>query len=676
MRRSWRRRCEVRINPLLLAASLLVVPVAAGAQGVNQGGDDLTGLDIDELARIEITSVSRKAEPVASASAAVSVLTREDIRRSGATTLPDVLRMVPGLQVARVGSRDWAVSARGFNQQSANKLLLLVDGRSVYSPIFAGVFWDALGFPIDEIERIEVIRGPGATLWGANAVNGVVNVITRPAGESRGGRVSIGAGSRLQVTGGGRYGGTIGSTDFRINGGARRREASLLANGDDAFDDWSFGRVSFRLDGTLSHRDSWTLQGDAFRGAGDHRLLLPTPAPPHTEIVVDELEIDGVDLLGRWTHHMSARSDLTVQAYYDRARREQTPLFGTMVVDQLDIDAQHRFGVGEWHDIIWGAGYRRMSDDVTGALGLSFAPSARTTDLWTAFVQDEITLVPDRLYLTIGSKFEHNDYTDGALQPNARALWRPSPVHSVWAAVSRAIRTPSRIDADAVAAAAIPGAPVQAVLVGSDDYGAEELIAYEAGYRLEPVVSVSFDAAVFYNDYDDLRTIAPGAPLPPQGDDPRPVLPFDVDNDAYGRSYGFELAGTWRASRHVRLRASYSRLEVRTAIDAGAPAGSRPEAADGLDPEHAATAWLTVDLPGHMELDLLGRHVAELRGRGIPAYTSADIRAGWRWRDRLELSVVAQDLLEDRHAEFPTISFILDNRQIGRRVFARAVWRF
>lgn len=665
----------MRIHVAALAVCLLMVPATAAAQDERPRGD-VAGLDIDELARIEITSVSRHAEPVANATAAVSVITREDIRRSGAATLPDVLRLVPGLQVGRVGSRDWAVSARGFNQQSANKLLLLMDGRSVYSPIFAGVFWDALAFPIDEIDRIEVIRGPGATLWGANAVNGVVNVITRPAGESRGGRVALGAGTRLNFLGGARYGGAIGTTDFRVNGGMRTRDPAMLANGDDAFDDWAFGQIGFRLDGRLSSRDSWTLQGDAFRGAGDNRLLLPTSEPPHTELAIDELVIDGANILGRWTRRVSEGSELIVEAYYDRARREQTPLFGTMTVDQVDIDAQHRFTAGERHEIMWGAGYRRMSDDVTGARAISFDPAQRATDLWTAFAQDDIALVPGRVSLTIGSKLEHNDYSGTAVQPNVRALWRPSAVHSVWAAVSRAMRTPSRIDADAVADAAITGSPVRARLVGSDDYGAEELIAYEAGYRLEPAVSLSFDAAAFYNAYDDLRTIAPGAPLPPEDDDPRPVVPFDVNNDAYGRSYGFEVAGTWRASRHVRLRANYSRLEVRTALDADAPANSSPEAADGLDPEHMASVWLSLDLPANLEMDLLARYVDELRGRGIPSYTTADLRLGWRWRNRFELSLVGQDLLDSRHAEFPTIAFIPDNRQIARRVYGRAAWRF
>ena len=659
-----------------LATCALMAPVPLSAQHDGPGGGDLAGLDIDELARIEITSVSRKAEPLANATAAVSVLTREDIRRSGAATLPDVLRMIPGLQVARVGSRDWAVSARGFNQQSANKLLLLVDGRSVYSPIFAGVFWDALAFPMDEIERIEVIRGPGATMWGANAVNGVVNVVTRPAGESSGGRVLVGAGTQLRAIGGARYGARVGSVDFRVNGGGRVRDPSLLADGEDAFDDWRFGQIGFRLDGSPSPRSSWTVQGDAHRGAGDHRLLLPTSVPPHTEVVVDELRIDGINLLGRWTQQTSARSEVTVQAYYDRARREQTPLFGTMTVNQIDVDAQHRFALGERHEVIWGGGYRRMSDDVTGARGIGFEPASRTSDLWTVFVQGNLALVPDRLSVTVGTKFEHSEFSGGDLQPNVRLLWQPSAVHSAWAAVSRAMRTPSRIDADAVADAALTGSPVQARLVGSDDYGAEELIAYEAGYRLEPAVSLSFDAAMFYNAYDDLRTIAPGGPLPPEGDDPRPIVPFDVNNDAYGRSYGIELAGTWRASRHARLRASYSRLEVRTAIVAGAPANSTPEVVEGSDPEHTVTAWLAVDLPASLELDLLGRHVGELRTRDIPAYTTADVRLGWRATSRFELSLVVHDLLEDRHAEFPTIAFILDDRQIGRRGFARAVWRF
>lgn len=659
---------------LPLAASLLLTaPLLA------QDRDpvaDLGGLDIDELARIEITSVSRRAEPIANATAAVTVLTREDIRRSGAIALPDVLRLVPGLQVARVGSRDWAVSARGFNQQSSNKLLVLVDGRSVYSPIFAGVFWDAVAFQIDEIERIEVIRGPGATMWGANAVNGVVNIVTREAAASAGGRVSLSTGTRLNLLTGGRYGGSLGSTDFRVTAGVRDRDPSLLADGSDAYDDWRFGQAGFRADGQFSDRDSWTLQGDLHRGSGDHRLLLPTSSPPFAELRTDELEVDGWNLLGRWTRTLGDRSSFSVQAYLDRARREQTPLFGTMTVHQLDLDAQHRFAIGRRHDVLWGVGYRRLSDDVTGARGISFAPASRASDLWTAFVQDDIELVPDRLGLTLGSKLEHNDYTGTEVQPNVRVLWRPAEGHSVWAAVSRAVRTPSRIDADAVADAAITDAPFQARLVGSDDYGAEELAAWEAGYRVTPAVSLSFEAALFYNDYDRLRTIAPAAPLPPEGDDPRPIVPFVVANGAFGRSYGFELAGTWRVSRSARVRASYARLEVRTAIRPGAPANSTPEAADGLDPEHEASLWLSFDLPASLELDLIGRHVSELRARGVPGYTTADVRLGWRPSARLEFSLIGEDLLEEQHAEFPTIAFIADDREVERRGLVRAVWRF
>lgn len=662
-------------QPACLALCLLLTfPALAPAQAVSE---NLAGLDIDELARIEITSVSRKAEPIANATAAVAVLTREDIRRSGASTLPDVLRLVPGLHVARVGARDWAVSARGFNQQSANKLLLLVDGRSVYSPIFAGVFWDALAFPIDEIERIEVIRGPGATLWGANAVQGVINIITRSAGESRGGRVAMGVGTRLNLFGSGRYGGRIGGTDVRVYAGGRDRDPSRLPNGDDAFDDWTFGQAGFRADGRLSDRDTWTVQGDVFAGRGGNRLILPTTTPPHTEIVLDDLDIDGVNLLGRWSRRVSDRSSLSVQAYYDRARREQTPLFGTMTVDQIDLQAQHRLPIGARHDVIWGAGFRRMTDEVTGAAeAMRFVPAQRSAELWTAFVQDDISLMQDRLGLVLGTKVEHNDYSGVEIQPNVRLLWRPATGHSVWAAVSRAVRSPSRLDADVSAVAPVVGSPVVARLDGSDAFDSERLIAYEAGYRLDPAVSLSLDFAAFYNDYDRLRTINPAGVLPPEGDDPRPLVVFDVANNAHGRAYGFEIAATWRASRHVRLRSSYSRLELRTALVEDAPPNSRPEAADGLDPEHGAELWLSFDLPAELELDVLGRYVGEIPGRGIPSYSTAGVRLGWRLADRFEVSLVGQDLLDSQHAEFPTITYLFDTREVGRRGQAKVVWRF
>jgi iron complex outermembrane receptor protein len=671
-----RLRLSSRILPRLrpLAALLLGAVAAAGVAAAQEpvSAEDFSALDIDELARIRITSVSRRPELVARAAAAVTVISREDLRRSGASTLPDMLRAVPGLHVARVGSRDWAVTARGFNSQLSNKVLVLVDGRTVYSPIFGGVFWDALAVPLDEVDRIEVIRGPGATLWGSNALNGVINIITRPAAESDGGRIAVATGTRTPIRGSARFGNSFGDgAAYRVYAGGRVRDPAMLEDGTDAIDDWRLGQAGFRLDGKPGVR-RWTVQGDIYNGIGDTELLLPIASPPYTSRQIDQLDVRGGNLLGRWTQSLGEASDLAAQVTYDYAYRRHEQLFGTLRSSVLDFDFQHRLPGPGRTDVLWGVGYRLKADEVTGAAPISFSPPRRSTHLASAFLQGELP-IGRRLALTAGSKVDHNSFTGIELQPNVRLLWLPGSRHSLWAAVSRAVRTPTRVEADAIAIAAVPDDPVERQIFGNDETEAEALIAYEAGYRTEPGRGVSLDLSVFYNDYDQLRTIEPGAP---DASGPRVVVPLSYGNSATGRSWGAEVSALLRPLPGWRLRLSYSQLQTRFEVAADAPPGTVADAARGFDPKHMAGIHSSMDLPGNFELDVVGRYVGALEGAGVVDYATARIRLGWRWQRRVELSIAGQDLFAPRHREFPTGVYVADDRHIERRAYVQAVWRF
>ena len=659
------------LRPMACVLIGCAVPRLAFAQ-VPAPAPDFSALDIDELARVRITSVSRRPEPVARAAAAVTVISREDLRRSGATTLPDMLRAVPGLHAARVGARDWAVSARGFNSQLSNKVLVIVDGRTVYSPIFGGVFWDALAIPLDEVDRIEVIRGPGATLWGANAVNGVINIITRAAAESDGGRIAASTGTRMPIRGSVRYGNTFAEgAAYRVYAGGRDREPAMLADGTDAADDWRFGQAGFRIDGAPG-AGRWTIQGDLYDGTGDTELQLPSGSPPFVIRQRDRLEVHGGNLLGRWTRTLGESSELGLQLTYDYGFRRQDELYGTLRSNVLDVDLHHRLPGPGRTDLLWGIGYRLKQDEVSGAGPISFTPPRRSTHLATGFLQGEVP-IGDRVALTAGSKIDHNSFTGIEIQPNVRLLWVPGTRHSFWGSVSRAVRTPTRTESDAMAIAAVPGEPVEQRLVGSLDTESEALIAYEAGYRTDPGRGVSLDLAVFYNDYDRLRTIEPG---PPDASGPRVVVPLRYANNAGGRTWGAEFDALFRPSPGWRLRLSYAYLQMRLELTDAAAEGASTEARPGFDPEHMAGIHSSMDLPGNFELDVVGRYVGALEGAGITDYVTARLRLGWRWQRRVELSAGAQDLFAPRRREFPTGVYVADDRYIERRAYVQAVWRF
>jgi iron complex outermembrane receptor protein len=598
----------------------------------------LKKMSLEQLMAIEVSSVSRRPELLSETASAIQVITRDDIRRSGATRLPEALRLATNLEVDQLDASQWAISARGFNSPLANKLLVLIDGRTVYSPLFAGVFWDQQDVLLEDIEQIEVISGPGATVWGANAVNGVINITTRPAKDTQGLLAVGGGGTELHGLAAARYGSAIGSNaHLRVNGKYWDRDGTTLASGQDAPNDWTMGQGGFRLDWDASAADVITLQGDLSEDRSD---LTAT----------DDVVARGRNVTGRWSHRLSNRSNLQVQVFADRVHRKVPGAYDD-VMNTYDVDAQHRLVLGRRHDIVWGVGYRLVEDDF-GPGGLVFDPRRVSLQTFSGFAQDEIA-VRDRLHLTVGAKLEHNDYTDFELQPSVRLSWRATDRQTLWSAVSRAVRTPSRFDRDVVT---LPG----------KDFQSEKVLAYELGYRAQPAERLSMSVAAFYSDYDDLRTVEPAT-------SPGPV-PVRLGNGQEGESYGLELLVRYRPTDWWQLQVGHTELRVEIRPKPGS-ANRTFGAAEAADSKHRLSLRSSFDLPGHLELDAGYRYVSRITNPNLltPGYSELDLRLGWTPIPRLELSIVGQNLLHDQHPEFGSPG---SRQGIERGAYAKAVWSY
>jgi iron complex outermembrane receptor protein len=626
------------------AAFSVLAAIAAplSAQTQVASASDLSRLSIEELSQIRITSVSKIAEPVSQAAAAVFVITGDAIRRSGANSIPEILRLAPNLQVARLDANGYAITARGFNQSSgtANKLLVLVDGRAIYSPLFSGTFWDAQRTFIDDIDRVEVISGPGGTLWGANAVNGVINIITKESARTTGWMVDARAGTldgRLGV----RHGGSLGRRgSYRVYGLGMRQGALELANGASAEDAWNMLQGGFRADWQQA-AGAFTLQGDLYRGTGIGR-----PA------FLSSGSISGGNISATWNRKLADGSNLRVQTYYDNARRVVVSGIDARV-DQYSLETQYEFSRGSRHALVAGAGYRATDDEFERGPGTSFlSPAGRTLRFANVFAQDAIALT-GRLKLAVGLKLEDNTYTGLELMPDARLAWTISNRTMLWTSVARAVRTPSRFDTDLVN----PG-----VLAGGPDFRSEELIAYEAGYRglLSPSFSLSVSA--FYNSYDHLRTVEGSGPA---------VFPLVVLNNMQGDTQGVEAWGTLAVREWWRLSGGFSALRKNLRL----AAGNRDVfgvAFAGNDPRSQWQLRSNMDLPGRFGLDLWLRDVGRLESPAVPAYFEADARISWKAADTLELSLDGQNLLHERHLEFVNPSIAAG--EIPRSLTLTARW--
>ena len=667
--------------------ALLLVLVALSAGRAEDAPVDLTGLSLEELMDIEVTLVSRKPEKLAGAAAAVCVLTREDLRRSGVQSLPEALRLMPGMQVAHVDANKWTVTARGFSNLFANKLLVLIDGRSIYTPIFSGVFWESQDVVLEDVERIEVIRGPGGALWGANAVNGVINIVTRKAQDTQGGFLQIGGGTEERGFTTLRYGGRLGDRAyFRTYAKAFNRDASADSLGRRSADGWRFFRTGGRVDWEVSSRSSLTLQGDFYRGsAGQTYQLVMSSTYPFVRATDFDARIDGGDLLGRWEHTFDGGSDLALQFFYDGYRRKDLPISG--IVHTADMDLQHRFHLNRRHEIVWGAGYRSIASELEKTFTFAIDPPSRRTHLFSAFFHDEIALVKDRLRLMLGSKLEHNSFTGLEVQPNLRLLWAPASQYSVWGAVSRAVRTPSRTEEGqrfiAQALASEPSGPDSTprllglvVAFGNQDVLSETLLAFDLGCRTRVGNRLSLDLAAFYNIYDRVRTDEFGAPVVEESPPPPHLLiPLRADNRAYATTYGAELSANWQMLDRWRIRTAYTYLHMALSLEDDSK--SAPIEGDaGENPRHRAVVRASADLPGRLELDVIGRYVHDLPAFHIDRYLALDVRAGWSPVRRLELSLTGRNLLAHRHREFVSFSDISRAGRVETGVYSALAWRF
>ena len=601
---------------------------------------ELKSLSVEELMDIEVTSVSKQPEKLSETASAIQVITGEEIRRSGALSLPDALRLAPNLQVAQLNSYAWITSARGFNAVFSNKLLVMIDGRSVYTPLFGGVFWDVQNVLLEDIDRIEVVSGPGGTLWGANAVNGVINIITKSAQDSQGIYASAGGGTFLKRWGAVRYGGQLGSDlFFRLYAQRYDHNNTFLTDGQDASDEWAITTGGFRLDWQPSDVNTLTVQGDLYDGA---EQTSPSESP-----------FDGQNVLGRFTHTFSAASDISVQGYVDHTWRRDIPSTITDELTTYDVDVQYRFPLGERHRMLGGVGYRLMQNEMGHSTEFAgFLPPRRTMQRFSGFVQDAITLVDQRLEATIGTKLEHNDFAGFEVQPSVRVAWTPDGQQTVWSAVSRAIRSPSRIDVDYyIPTFSVP--PDEPSVAGGPNFDSEKAIALELGYRLVPTSSLSLSLAVFHNRYDDLYSVEalPGTQT------------YQIQNGTEGHASGAELSGTYQLLRGWRVRGGYTYFYKDLV---SAPAYDPADL--GHDPRHRLLLHSMVDLPAHFQFDLTTGYVGTLADLEVPHYIALNTRLAWQFK-YWELAVIGRNLWNDRHPEFGSL-------EIPRSIFGKVTWRY
>jgi iron complex outermembrane receptor protein len=658
--------------------SLILISLTCWAED-QQKIRNLADMSIEELMNESVTSVSKKESKLAESAAAIFVINQEDIRRSGLTSIPELLRMVPGINVARIDANKWAISARGFNDRWSGKMQVLIDGRSVYTPFFSGVYWDVQDLILEDIDRIEVIRGPGATLWGSNAVNGVINIITKQAKDTQGSLVSGVSGGEDRGIGSIRYGGKLGHAGhYRAYAKYFNRDNLIEATGRTGDDGWNQLRGGFRTDWQLSGNNSLTVQGDMYTGeSSTRRRSLVSLSPTRFSNYTDESPVSGGNVLARWSHAFSPRSDIAVQSYFDLTKRDSAVLSENRRV--IDFDFQHHLALGQRHDVVWGMGLRDSDDRTVSSLGVSFNPANYEQSLFNVFAQDQITLVPDRLQLTLGTKLEANSFTGTEVQPNGRLLWTPNDHHSVWAAVSHAVRLPSRADTGLrVNLAAFPGKGGSLnllSLLGNPDFRSEELMAHELGYRIQPGKRAFVDVATFYNRYNSLSTVEPAipyfenSPLPPHL-----VIPLRFDNKMRGKTYGTEVAANFNVTSRWKLGSSYSWLKMQLHPDSSSMDSSAKNA-EGDSPSHQWVLRSQLNLPRNLEFDTTWYLVSKLANQNVPGYNRVDARLGWRVSEGLDFSLGIQNGLDPRHAEFGSGEGTISS-QAKRTAYGRFTWRF
>ncbi len=645
-----------------------------------QTSTDLTKESLEDLMSINVTSVSKKAEKLSQTASAVFVITQEDIRRSAATNLPDLLRMVPGVDVAQIDSNAWAISVRGLNQRFSNELLVLVDGRSVYTTEFGGVYWDSLDLPLEDIERIEVIRGPGGSAWGANAVNGVVNIITKKTSDTLGGLVVAGGGNVQQGFGTAQYGGKAGSSiTYRAYAKYFENDHFPDPMNQDGADGWRSLRGGFRVDIAASQKDSLTVQGDIYTNRnGTPEFDFPSitsPGPMPVNLITN---VSGGFLEGIWDHTFSPQSSTTLQVSYERSER------GGLLTDDrgvLDLNFQHQYRGWSRQNLVWGLGYNRVASASQGDFFVSFIPADLTTHLYSGFVQDEVTAVPDRLFVTAGVRIEHNYYTGASVMPSARVAWTPDDHQTVWAAVSDAVRSPSQLDAAFRANLATftepDGTLALLAFIGNPHVDNESLVAYEMGYRASILDKLSVDFAAYYYDYDHQETDEPATPF--FENTPAPphlVIPTTYENLMHGEAHGFEISANWKPLSRWTLSPSYAFEQIHMYTDPASQDTTSAAGAEGASPVNSAQVRSHVTIWRALSWDASAYFVDRLRDPVIPSYTRVDTQLSWKFGEGGVFSLVGQNLLRDHHEEFFDSTESARTTGMKRGAYAKFSWRF
>ncbi|MCD6067605.1 MAG: TonB-dependent receptor [Bacteroidetes bacterium] len=642
-------------------------PVIAQTQDSVLSPVALKKLSLEDLMNIEVTSVSKRPEKLNEVSSAIQVITGEDIKRSGVKTLPEALKLVANIQIGQVNSTQWAISSRGFNNVLANKLLVLVDGRTVYTPMYAGVFWDVQNVMLEDVDRIEVISGPGGTLWGANAVNGVINIITKNSADTQGLFVEAAYGNTMPGMGSLRYGGKINdkisyrayATGFHMGSTfTMDTTGSSIGNVDSnkyvsAKDEWGLGQGGVRFDWDASEKDKVMFQANGYYG--DMHLN------PKGDTAV--LNVSGENALVRWNRSfLEGKGDFQLQVYFDHTWRDYGNDF-TEDVKTYDVDWQNRYQMGSRHTLTYGLGYRLMDHRMQSTPNFGFFPLNKTLNLYNAFAQYEIMPVKDKLRFTVGSKIEHNTYTGFQYQPNVRLTWMITKQQTVWAAASRAVRNPARIDRDFGIYANIFGNPRFPLFAGTDTFRSETVMAYEAGWRFNVSKKLSVSVSGFYNVYDHLRSVQPG-PAATFG------FPLLIENGVKGESYGTEVAFNSQLTEWLSLRGGYTFFWKHLWVKQGHQDANNATV-ESNDPGHQALLQATFDLPFHFQFCTVARYVDSLTTPQLKPYCGLDARLAWKFKKILELSVTGQSLLYDHNTEFIADSPI---RRMQRGVYGKIIF--
>ncbi len=659
----------------LVVALLLMAPDPAGSQSsTSQGLADST---LEDLMNIEVTSVSRKEQKLSETGAAIFVITQDEIHRSGAANVPDVLRMAPGVNVSRIDASTRAISIRGFNSRYSDKILVLIDGRSVYQPSFSGVYWDQIDVPLEDIERIEVIRGPGGTVWGANAMNGVINIITMSSKATQGGILVAGAGS--QESGGlAQFGGKVGDAGtWRAFGRYSNTDSSVSPAGGAAADGWHAFHEGFRADLEPSTRDKVMVQGDVYQtGEGQTLTTVLSDHLPTVATFNDPVTVGSGDLQARWTHTLQNGSDMSLNVYYNHVNRLDQAIVEKS--DSFDIDFQHHLAVNSRNDVVWGLGYRVTDDKMTSGYDTVWFPPQRIDNLYSGFVQDEIRLA-ESVRFTIGTKLEHNAYTGFEYEPGAQLVWTPTRRQTIWLSASQAIRQPSRQETDLQYDLAI--IPLEGTnfgvlkFVNNKNIEAEQLRDYEVGYRAQVTRKLSLDLAAFRSYYRRLETAEPADPF--TVDTPGPphtVFPIDLGNGARARTYGGEVFATWNVTSRWRLSPGYSLIHMRV-IENPLSQNSTAEAVPGDTPKHQLQFRSTLGLRRNLDWDTSLYFIGRLSEDLTPGYTRLDTQLRWRVFESVEFSLTGQNLLTTHHSEFGN-AYEVNYTLAQRTVLGKITWRF